>query len=31
MVLGARSKDVGEQLAADICGTGGRALFVPTD
>ncbi|TDD55655.1 SDR family NAD(P)-dependent oxidoreductase [Saccharopolyspora elongata] len=31
VVLGARSKDVGEQLAADIRGTGGRALFVPTD
>ncbi|MEV6231421.1 glucose 1-dehydrogenase [Saccharopolyspora shandongensis] len=31
VVLGARSKDVGEQLAADIRGAGGRALFVPTD
>lgn len=31
VVLGARSKDVGEQLAADIRATGGRALFVPTD
>ncbi|MGW5646771.1 SDR family NAD(P)-dependent oxidoreductase [Saccharopolyspora sp. NPDC003752] len=31
VVLGARGKDVGEQLAADIRGTGGRALFVPTD
>ncbi|MEV5536309.1 glucose 1-dehydrogenase [Saccharopolyspora shandongensis] len=31
VVLGARSKDAGEQLAADIRGTGGRALFVPTD
>jgi NAD(P)-dependent dehydrogenase (short-subunit alcohol dehydrogenase family) len=31
VVLGARSNDVGEQLAADIRGAGGRALFVPTD
>lgn len=31
VVLGARSKDVGEQLAADIRAAGGRALFVPTD
>ncbi|RKT87506.1 NAD(P)-dependent dehydrogenase, short-chain alcohol dehydrogenase family [Saccharopolyspora antimicrobica] len=31
VVLGARSKDVGEQLAADISAAGGRALFVPTD
>ncbi|MCI2421731.1 glucose 1-dehydrogenase [Saccharopolyspora sp. K220] len=31
VVLGARSKDVGEQLAADIRASGGRALFVPTD
>ncbi|MER5393088.1 SDR family NAD(P)-dependent oxidoreductase, partial [Saccharopolyspora sp. NPDC002686] len=31
VVLGARSKDVGEELAADIRATGGRALFVPTN
>ncbi|WP_436772138.1 SDR family NAD(P)-dependent oxidoreductase [Yinghuangia sp. YIM S09857] len=31
VVLGARRKDVGEQAAADIRATGGRALFVPAD
>ncbi|MER7013596.1 glucose 1-dehydrogenase [Saccharopolyspora sp. NPDC000359] len=31
VVLGARSKDTGEELAADIRAAGGRALFVPTD
>ncbi|MFD0362899.1 SDR family NAD(P)-dependent oxidoreductase [Nocardia sp. GCM10030253] len=31
VVLGARGKDAGEQVAADIRAAGGRALFVPTD
>ncbi|WP_327113867.1 glucose 1-dehydrogenase [Nocardia sp. NBC_01730] len=31
VVLGARGKDAGEQVAADIRASGGRALFVPTD
>ncbi|MEV0250899.1 glucose 1-dehydrogenase [Nocardia sp. NPDC050712] len=31
VVLGARGKDTGEQVAADIRAAGGRALFVPTD
>lgn len=31
VVLGARGKDAGEQVAAEIRAAGGRALFVPTD
>ncbi|GAB2675031.1 SDR family NAD(P)-dependent oxidoreductase [Nocardia goodfellowii] len=31
VVLGARGKDAGERVAADIRAGGGRALFVPTD
>ncbi|MEU7632390.1 SDR family oxidoreductase [Nocardia sp. NPDC049220] len=31
VVLGARGKDAGEQVVADIRAAGGRALFVPTD
>ncbi|MBF6164789.1 SDR family oxidoreductase [Streptomyces gardneri] len=31
VVLGARGKEAGEQVAADIRAAGGRALFVPTD
>ncbi len=31
VVLGARGKDAGEQLAAEIRAAGGRAVFVPTD
>ncbi|NKY27081.1 SDR family NAD(P)-dependent oxidoreductase [Nocardia gamkensis] len=31
VVLGARGKDAGDQVAADIRAAGGRALFVPTD
>ncbi|MEV0760642.1 glucose 1-dehydrogenase [Nocardia sp. NPDC050435] len=31
VVLGARGKDAGEQVAAEIRESGGRALFVPTD
>ncbi|MBF6189909.1 glucose 1-dehydrogenase [Nocardia sp. CDC186] len=31
VVLGARGKDAGEQVAADIRAAGGRVLFVPTD
>ncbi|KAA8887453.1 glucose 1-dehydrogenase [Nocardia colli] len=31
VVLGARGKDPGEQVAAEIRAAGGRALFVPTD
>ncbi|MEV0697178.1 glucose 1-dehydrogenase [Saccharopolyspora sp. NPDC050389] len=31
VVLGARGKEAGDQLAADIRAAGGRALFVPTD
>ncbi|WP_433578673.1 SDR family NAD(P)-dependent oxidoreductase [Nocardia brasiliensis] len=31
VVLGARGKEAGEQVAAEIRAAGGRALFVPTD
>ncbi|MBF6126930.1 SDR family NAD(P)-dependent oxidoreductase [Nocardia brasiliensis] len=31
VVLGARGKDAGERVAAEIRAAGGRALFVPTD
>ncbi|MFI6773442.1 SDR family NAD(P)-dependent oxidoreductase [Nocardia sp. NPDC050412] len=31
VVLGARGKDAGEQVATDIRAAGGRAIFVPTD
>ncbi|MEV6274942.1 SDR family oxidoreductase [Nocardia sp. NPDC051832] len=31
VVLGARGKDAGEQVAGEIRAAGGRALFVPTD
>lgn len=31
VVLGARRKDVGDALAADLRAAGGRAIFVPTD
>lgn len=31
VVLGARGKDAGEQVAAEIRAAGGQALFVPTD
>ncbi|WP_194819119.1 SDR family NAD(P)-dependent oxidoreductase [Nocardia sp. XZ_19_385] len=31
VALGARGKDAGEQVAAEIRAAGGRALFVPTD
>ncbi|MEV0031270.1 glucose 1-dehydrogenase [Nocardia sp. NPDC050793] len=31
VVLGARGKDAGDQVAAEIRAAGGRALFVPTD
>ncbi|WP_433714282.1 SDR family NAD(P)-dependent oxidoreductase [Nocardia sp. CA-084685] len=31
VVLGARGKDAGEQVAADIRAAGGRAIFIPTD